>query len=120
MAKNILVVDDAKEDLNIMKGLLKKEGYNVVLAENGAKALDSLEDYNFDLILIDIKMPILSGYELMSIIKSRLDSNVSIVYVSVLPKKQVELDEVDGFIQKPFSPVSFLSEVNKLIGEKDE
>ncbi len=57
MAKSILIVDDDKEDLNIMKELLEKKSYKVVLASNGAEALNKITGNRLDLVLIDIIMP---------------------------------------------------------------
>ncbi|MBT4376379.1 response regulator [archaeon] len=111
MVKKILIVDDKLEDLQTMQNILEAEEYIIHTAENGANALDILASTNFDLILIDIKMPTLSGYDLLKVLKERISKNVKIIYVSIVPKKEVNLEGVDGFIQKPFSKTTLLKAV---------
>ena len=117
MAKNILVVDDEFEDLNKMKELLEKAGYKVEAVTNGAKALDALTGNGFDLVLIDIKMPTLSGFDLLRLLRERINHHAKMVYVSIIPEKDVAMDDVDGFIQKPFSPDTFLAKIKEVLGE---
>ena len=117
MAKEILIVDDEQEDLSIMKAILEKEGYSVVTASDGAQALDALTGNGFSLILIDIRMPTLSGYDLLRLLREKLNHHVKMIYVSIVPEKEVVLDEVDGFIQKPFSPDALVAEVKEALGE---
>jgi CheY-like chemotaxis protein len=117
MAKKILVVDDDFKDLTLMKSVLEHEGYEVYGATNGAKAIDMLGT-QFDLILIDIKMPTLSGYDLMRLIRERQNGKSKILFVSIVPKKEVDLSDVDGFIQKPFKTTTFLKSINSKVGGK--
>ena len=117
MAKNILVVDDEFDELNAMKELLEKEGYKVEAVTNGAKALDALTGNGFELILIDIKMPTLSGFDLLRLLRERLNHKAKMIYVSIIPEKDVAMDDVDGFIQKPFSPETFIAKVKEILGE---
>ena len=116
MAKRILVVDDESVDLNTMKMILEKKGYKVETASDGTKALAHLTGNNFNLILIDIKMPALSGYDLLRILREKINHNTKMVYVSIVPEKEVVMTDADGFIQKPFSPGSFLKRIEKVIG----
>ena len=115
MARKILVVDDNFDDLSTMKALLEKSNYEVVPATNGARAIDLLKGNGFDLILLDIQMPTLSGYDLLRLLKERLGGKVKMAYVSIVPKKEVDMSGVDGFVQKPFSPSSLLSEVKRVL-----
>ncbi|MCX6773054.1 MAG: response regulator [Candidatus Micrarchaeota archaeon] len=115
MAKSILVVDDDFDDLTTMKMLLEKSGYRVVPTTNGAKALDLLKGNGFSLILIDIQMPTLSGYDLLRLMRERINHNAKMAFVSILPKGEVEMGDVDGFIQKPFSPAPFIAEVKRML-----
>ena len=115
MAKTILIVDDNFDDLSTMKTLVEKAGHKAVPATNGARAIDLLKANGFDLILLDIQMPTLSGYDLLRLLRERLDGQVKMVYVSIVPKKDVDMSGVDGFIQKPFSPASFLAEMKRAL-----
>jgi len=111
--KRILVVDDKFKDLEEMKDTLKKGGYEVVGATNGAQALDSLKGNTFDMVLIDIKMPTLSGYDLVRLLREKMNHKVPLLFVSIVPRVEVDLSEIDGFIQKPFDPQEFLDQIKK-------
>ena len=116
MGKNILVVDDVKEDSSTIKSVLSKEGYVVKTVSNGARALDVLKVGKFDLILIDIKMPTLSGYDLLRLLREKYNHKIKMIYVTIVPKQGVEMTDIDGFVQKPFSPEILLKEVKKVLG----
>jgi two-component system response regulator VicR len=118
MAKRILVVDDKIEDLENMRSLLEKEGYEVLTAANGAEAIDLMKTCKCDLILIDILMPTFSGYDLLRLLREKMNHNVKMVYVSIVPKKDVDLEGIDGFIQKPFSAKTFISTVKRVLGNR--
>jgi len=119
MAK-ILVVDDEFSDLETMKTLLEAKGHEVTAVSNGANAFDSFKKNwdEFGLILLDIKMPTLSGYDLLRLLREKVNHNVPVVYVSIVPKQEVNMTDVDGFIQKPFSPESFLTVVTKSLSTR--
>lgn len=116
-AKKILIVDDNINDLKTMETLLKKQGYYVFTSTNGAEALDFLSKKKCepDIILIDILMPTLSGYDLLRLLKNKVSNNVKLVYVSIVPKQEADLDGIDEFIQKPFSTEEFVNKVKKLV-----
>ena len=110
-----MVVDDDFEDLTSIKNILEKAGYNVVGATNGAQGLDALREDGFSMVLLDIKMPTLSGYDLLRILRERLNHKVPMVYVTIVPRKDVDMTDIDGFIQKPFNPTSVLKEVKRVM-----
>ena len=114
MDKKILIVDDNKEDSKVMKDVLEKRGWKISIAENGNDALNLLEGDGFSLILIDIKMPTLSGYDLLRLLRARLNHKVKMAYVSIVPEQEVDMDDIDAFIQKPFSPESFLKKIKEM------
>ena len=117
MAKQILVVDDEADDLQTMKTILEKEGYGAITSDDGAKALEILEKDSFDMVLMDIKMPKLSGYELLRLIREKINHKIPLVFVSVVPKKEVDISDIDGFIQKPFTPEDFIKEIKRAFEE---
>ncbi len=114
MAKKILVIDDEFDDLNATKVILEKENFDVETATNGAQAIDLLRSHKFDMVLLDIKMPTLSGYDLLRILRERLNHKVKMIYISIVPKQDVDMEDIDGFIQKPFSPKSLMEGINKV------
>ena len=70
-SKKILIVDDEYEMRIALETTLKRENYQLVCAEDGKQALDQFEDHVFDLILTDVRMPKLSGLELLRAVKER-------------------------------------------------
>ena len=114
MMKKILVVDDKHDDLEVMKEILCKEGFKVTAVNSGKKALQMLMEQDFDLLLLDILMPALSGYEVTKTIK-KLKTKFPIIYVSIVPKDEADLKGVEGFIQKPFTIDYFINSVKKFI-----
>jgi CheY-like chemotaxis protein len=115
MNKKILIVDDQSEDLNTMKTLVEKQGYTVKTALDGTKALETLREDRFDLILIDILMPGLSGYDLLRLIREKFNHDAILIYVSIVPNQEIDMTDVDGFIQKPFSASSFLNTIKSTL-----
>ena len=69
--KNILLVDDDMRNTFALSGLLQKLGMTISMAANGQQALDKLEDEEFDMVLMDIMMPIMDGYEATRLIKGQ-------------------------------------------------
>jgi len=117
MSKKILIVDDDVKDLKVIRNILKKEGYKVTTSSNGKKAIELIKKDCFNLVLIDILMPTLSGYDMMVLLREKLKKNIKLVYISIVPKKEVDLKKVNGFIQKPFSEQSLINGVKKVIGK---
>ncbi|KRN24470.1 response regulator YycF [Lacticaseibacillus camelliae] len=105
MAKKILVVDDEKPILDIVKFNLNKEGYDVVTAEDGEEALTKVNDENPDLIILDLMLPKIDGLEVAR--QVRKDHDMPII---MLTAKDSEIDKVlglemgaDDYVTKPFS-----------------
>lgn len=90
----ILVVEDDKNAAKLMRLVLTKAGYKVELANNGVDALKVLDDSYIDLILLDIMMPEMNGYELTEIIRS----NGVDVPILMVTAKQLAEDKYQGFI----------------------
>ena len=61
----IMIVDDEPENLNVLESLLTREGYQVVLAKDGVDALEQLQDFLPDVVLSDIEMPRMDGFDLV-------------------------------------------------------
>ncbi len=120
---SILVVDDNPKNLQVLGGLLKKEGINVEFALNGNAALSWLDKKCFDLILLDIMMPVMDGFEVCSIIKSNpLVSDIPIIFITA--KTDTE-SIIQGFksggvdyITKPFIPNELIARVKSQVNIK--
>lgn len=110
---NILIAEDNLEIANLIRMFLEKEGYTIILAEDGQVALDYLLSNEVDLCIFDIMMPRLDGFSLIQ--KVRKFSNVPIL---ILTAKSMEQDKVlgldlgaDDYIVKPFSSLELVSRV---------
>jgi len=114
MAK-IMVVDDSPDNLKTMCDILENEGHEVKCVKSARESLRFLKEEKFDLVLIDILMPGISGYELKSVIKKDFENEIKIAYVSIVPMKEVDMEGVKGFIQKPFNNNIFIEKVNMML-----
>ncbi len=129
----ILIVDDSKENLYLLETLLKGSGYKVVSATNGAEALEKLRADGFDMIISDILMPVMDGFQLCH--ECKKDENLkAIPFVFYTATYVDEKDEelalklgADKFIRKPIEPDEFITiirgvildvEAGKLAGRK--
>ena len=111
--KTILIVDDEKMIINLLKHNLEKEGYNVIEANDGLEAIDVATEKKPDLILLDIMLPKLDGLSVCKRIK-----NVMNVPVLIVSAKDEELDKIvglelgaDDYITKPFSVRELLARI---------
>ncbi len=104
---SILVVDDEKQNRALLTGLLKEDGYQVFLAKNGVQALERARGHLPDLILLDVLMPEMDGYQVMREIKADpATRDIPVIFISALDsaddeEKGLALGAVD-YISKPF------------------
>ena len=113
----ILIVDDLPSNLNFISNVLNNEGYNIIAATNGKDAIDIANERNPDLILLDIAMPALNGYDVCKILKSNpLTKDLPIIFLTAKMDhedivKGFEVGAVD-FISRPFHTTELLSRVS--------
>ena len=121
MPKRILVVDDDEMVLMALGELLKPEGYQVDLVSSGSEALKRLDEDGYDLLLLDIIMPLMDGFELCRKVRDKKKyQETPIVFLTA---KSREEDKVSGmaaganlFLSKPISPEKLLDIVSRTIG----
>ena len=104
--KTILHVDDEPDTLDVVQTILGIEGFEIVSAENGKQALEQLELHDFDLILLDIMMPDMSGLELLSRF-SEMKHKYRVIFLTVLETSEEKLKQlkelgIKDYITKPF------------------
>ena len=118
MQQKILVVDDAKSIVDILKFNLKREGFNVLVGYDGEEAVDIVNKENPDLILLDIIMPEMDGISAFKEIK-KIDPTSKIVFVSALEESEVlgqlSGEKIEGYIQKPFNIEKIRSQLSEIL-----
>lgn len=109
----ILVVEDESEISSIVMKYIEKSGYECRLAENGFEALELFSSQHFHLIILDVMMPGIDGFEVLARIRE-----ISDVPIIMLTAKQEEVDRIKGFeegaddyVVKPFSPRELISRI---------
>ena len=114
----ILVVDDDKNTRLLLKAVLQAENYTVFTAENGADALSVMDKEHIDLVVLDIMMPQMDGYEFTKVLRES-DNNLPILMVSA---KQLPADKQKGFLvgtddymTKPIDEVEMLLRIKALL-----
>lgn len=113
----ILLIDDNPKNLQVAMGILNKEGYNLIYAQDGTKGLQLANDGNFDLILLDVIMPQMNGYMVCQKLKENPKTkDIPVIFLTV---KDEERDIVTGFeyggvdyVTKPFCIEVLLKRVN--------
>ena len=112
MVKEILIVDDEPNVVVPIQFLMEQQGYRVMIAERGEDALDLIYQYKPDLVLLDIMLPGIDGYEVCEII--RLNPNYRDVKIIFLTAKGLSLG-ADVYITKPYSNDELVAKVKELL-----
>jgi two-component system, cell cycle response regulator DivK len=120
MTKRILVVEDQLDNRQILRDLLGSVGYEMSEAENGQAAVDMVAREPPDLILMDIQLPVMDGYEATRRIKS--DPKTQSIPIIVVTSYALSGDETkareagcDAYITKPYSPRQLLAKVKEFL-----
>jgi signal transduction histidine kinase/DNA-binding response OmpR family regulator/HAMP domain-containing protein len=118
--KTILVVDDEAPIRKLIRQQFEMKGYVVREAENGWNALDEVKRTRVDLIILDVRMPEMNGFEVAAIFKNNPPTNnIPIVMLSAYPDKNPSQHvPVERFLNKPFDPATLLAEVEELLSTK--
>ena len=117
----ILVADDKKENLQVVVNLLKLVGFETNTAADGKEALDQFIEWGPDLILMDLRMPVMDGYEASRRIKSmdngKMTPIVALTASSVdSDRKKIESVGIQAFIRKPFNQNELLETIGNILG----
>ena len=115
MKKNtcIMVVDDEPTVLKLLDRTLKPEGYDVVMANDGGSALRLLEQQSPDLVILDIMMPGLNGFQVLRLIRER--ANVPVMMLTARQEAETVRDALnlgaDDYVRKPFHTLELLARI---------
>ncbi len=120
MAKRILVVEDQEDNRRILRDLLDSAGFEMIEAGDGQQALVAAEQHRPDLILMDIQLPVLDGYEATRRIKANPALNA--IPIIVVTSYALSGDEgkaraagCDAYVTKPYSPRQLLAKIREYL-----
>jgi DNA-binding response OmpR family regulator len=122
MAKKILIVDDEPNIVVSLEFIMRQKGYEVRAVNNGKDALAAIGEFVPDLVLLDVMMPYMSGYELAQKVRENLAwSRMKIVMLSA-KGRDVEVTKgmamgADAYVTKPFSTKDLVEKVRALLGD---
>jgi two-component system cell cycle response regulator DivK len=122
MGKRILVVEDTEDNRQIIRDLLSSVGYELIEAADGAEAVAMAQAHRPDLILMDIQLPVMDGYEATRRIRANPElATVPIIAVTsyALSGDETKAREAgcDGYVAKPFSPRHLLAKIREFLPE---
>ena len=123
--KHIICIEDEPEMIDLIRLILGRRGFNVIGAAGGKEGLEKVRQEPPDLILLDLMMPDMDGWEVYQQIKAD-DKTKNIPVIVVTAKAQsidkvlgLHIAKVDDYIAKPFSPQELLASVDKVFGTEN-
>ena len=125
LEKHILCIEDEPEMIDLIRLILGRRGFKVTGAAGGKAGLQAVRDELPDLVLLDLMMPDMDGWEVYQQMKS--DESTKHIPVIVVTARAQSIDKVlgihiakvDDYIAKPFSPQELLTSVEKVLGQKN-
>jgi two-component system alkaline phosphatase synthesis response regulator PhoP/two-component system response regulator VicR len=120
--KKILICDDEESILSMVSLFLKREGYNVITAEDGKTAIEKLEKENPDLLILDVMLPDISGFDILKIIAPKYKiPTIMLTAKSDIVDKVLGLEfGADDYITKPFDMRELSARIKALIRRMDD
>ncbi|MHB1050099.1 MAG: response regulator [Bacteroidota bacterium] len=118
---NILVVDDEDALRTVLSSELQSEGYSVVSASDGDEAISVLQQKSFDLVLLDIKMPRVDGFEVLRFLKERYPKTKVIMLTGFADlKNAIESKKLgaEDFVSKPYDLVDLLTTIERVLSSE--
>jgi DNA-binding response OmpR family regulator len=120
LSKKILIADDEPSIVAAVEFLLQRNGYEVHVARNGDEALKLVEDCNPDLVLLDVMMPVRSGYEVCTRIRERADWRHIKIIMLTAKGRDAEVSKglamgADVYVTKPFSTRELMAKIKELL-----
>jgi DNA-binding response OmpR family regulator len=119
LSKKIVLAEDNSILAKLLQFKLEKEGYQLLIATNGKEAVNLIEDNRPDMILTDIMMPFISGLEVISHVRNKLEMKTPIVVFSAAGQEEMVLSAFNlgatDFMSKPFSPNELIIRIKRLL-----
>lgn len=117
MPQTILIVDDERRMVSLLQSYLEQEGYHVLTAYNGREALEVARRENPDLVVLDIMMPEMNGYEFMNARRAESDTPIIMLTAKVEDEDKIIGLELgaDDYVTKPFKPRELMARVRNVL-----
>lgn len=119
--RKVLIADDEPNIVTALEFLLRRAGYDVCTANDGAQALAMIDSYQPDLLLVDIMMPGTSGYEVCQRVRARPELGAMKIVIVSAKGRDAEVSKglslgADLYVSKPFSTQALIDSINTLLG----
>ncbi len=118
--RKVLVVDDEDALRTVLSGELTSEGYDVGTAADGDDAISTLQKQTFDLVLLDIKMPRMNGFEVLKFVKEKHPETKVVMLTGFADlKNAIESKKLgaEDFVSKPYDLVDLLTTIERVLSE---
>jgi DNA-binding response OmpR family regulator len=122
--KKVVYIEDEPEMIDLVRLILSRKGYEVIGANGGREGLDAIRQKLPDLVLLDLMMPDMDGWDVYQQMKS-VEATRDIPVIVITAKAQsidkvlgLHIAKVDDYISKPFSPQELVESVEKVIGQR--
>lgn len=118
----VLICEDEEIMLTAIAFRMRKQGFEVIIAQDGKEALSKIQEFNPDFIVTDIMMPYVSGLEILDKLRQEMQSDVPVIVISALDQEETILEAfkkgANDFISKPFKPAELILRIKKILQEK--
>ncbi len=122
MNERILVIDDSPTLRKLLRFYLKKKGYEVDEAHNGKVGLKEIDKKNFDLIILDMNMPVMDGFEVLEELKNIKGFSVPILILSADKEEESKAAGINlgasYYLTKPFKPEEVITRIEDILRER--
>lgn len=122
--KRVVCIEDEIEMIDLVKMILTREGFEVIGANGGIQGLQIIEDVQPELVLLDLMMPDIDGWEVYQRMKSNpKTSNIPVIVITARTQSidkvlGLHIAKVDDYITKPFAPGELMASVNKTLAKR--
>ncbi len=125
MPSKVLIVDDEANIVISLEFLMEQAGYEVAVARTGEEALEQVESFNPDVVLLDVMLPGINGFDILQHIRQRPQSQKTAVIMLTAKGREVEVTKglalgANAYITKPFSTRELLAEVRRHLGVSED
>ncbi len=125
MPSKVLIVDDEANIVISLEFLMEQAGYDVAVARTGAEALEQVEHFTPDVVLLDVMLPGINGFDILQHIRQNVRSQNTAVIMLTAKGREVEVAKglalgANAYITKPFSTRELLAEVRRHLGVSED